>query len=453
MSIPQQGGGTVGSRDDLVKFLSDGCKPKSKWGIGTEHEKFGFDLETLSPLPYEGPSGIHAMLTGLKRFGWEPVLEEGNIIGLSQNGASVSLEPGGQLELSGANLKTLHQTCNEVHTHLDQVKEVADELGVGFLGLGVTPDWTREDIHVMPKGRYGIMSSYMPKKGTMGLDMMFRSCTIQTNLDFGSEPDMVQKLRVALALQPVATALFANSPFLEGKPSGYLSYRAHIWTDTDPDRTGVLPFVFEDGFGFEAYTDYALDVPMYFVYRDGIYHDVSGKSFRDFMDGKLEGFEGQMPTLSDWADHLTTIFPEARIKQYMEVRGADGGPWDRICALPALWVGLFYNQAALDGAWDLARDWSPDQMEVLRRDVARLGFKAEIQGRSVLDIAKDMVGLAKDGLKVRGELDSAGVDEVHFLATLHDSLERGKTPAEDLLDKFKTDWAGSVKPIYTENAY
>lgn len=453
MSIPQQGGGTVGSRDDLVKFLSDGCKPKSKWGIGTEHEKFGFDLATLSPLPYEGPLGIHAMLTGLTRFGWEPVLEEGNIIGLSQNGASVSLEPGGQLELSGANLKTLHQTCNEVHIHLDQVKEVADEIGVGFLGLGVTPDWARDDIHVMPKGRYGIMSSYMPKKGTMGLDMMFRSCTIQTNLDFGSEPDMVQKLRVALALQPIATALFANSPFLDGKPSGYLSYRAHIWTDTDPDRTGVLPFVFEDGFGFEAYTDYALDVPMYFVYRDGIYHDVSGKSFRDFMDGKLEGFEGQKPTLSDWADHLTTIFPEARIKQYMEVRGADGGPWDRICALPALWVGLFYNQASLDGAWDLARDWSPAEMEVLRRDVASLGFKAEIQGRSVLDIAKDMVDLAKDGLKARAELDSAGVDEVHFLATLQDSLERGKTPAEDLLEKFETDWAGSVKPLYTENAY
>lgn len=453
MSIPQQGGGAISSRDDLVKFLSDGCKPKDKWGIGTEHEKFGFNSKTLAPLPYEGPSGVHAMLSGLTRFGWEPVLEGGNIIGLSQNGASVSLEPGGQLELSGANLKTLHQTCNEVHTHLDQVREVADEIGVGFLGLGVTPDWKREDIPVMPKGRYGIMSSYMPKKGTMGLDMMFRSCTIQTNLDFGSEPDMVQKLRVALALQPIATALFANSPFLEGKPNGYLSYRAHIWTDTDPDRTGVLPFVFEDGFGFEAYTDYALDVPMYFVYRDGVYHDVSGKSFRDFMAGKLEGFEGQMPTLSDWADHLTTIFPEARIKQYMEVRGADGGPWDRICALPALWVGLFYNQASLDGAWDLAKAWSPEEMEVLRRDVAKLGFKAEIRGQSVLDIARDFVGLAKQGLKARGNLDGAGVDEVHFLATLQDSLERGKTPAEDLLEKFAADWSGSVTPIYSENAY
>lgn len=453
MSIPQQGGGPVESRDDLVRFLADGSKPEDKWGIGTEHEKFSFNTDTLAPLPYEGPAGIEAMLTGLTRFGWEPVREQGKIIGLLQDGASVSLEPGGQLELSGANLKTLHQTCNEVHTHLDQVREVADEIGAGFLGLGVTPDWTRDQVPVMPKGRYGIMSSYMPKKGSMGLDMMFRSCTIQTNLDFGSEPDMVQKLRVALALQPIATALFANSPFLEGKPNGYLSYRAHIWTDTDPDRTGVLPFVFEDGFGFEAYTDYALDVPMYFVYRDGIYHDVSGKSFRDFLDGKLEGFEGQKPTLSDWADHLTTIFPEARIKQYMEVRGADGGPWDRICALPALWVGLFYNQSSLDAAWDIARNWNPQEMEALRRDVARLGFKAEIRGRSVLEIAAEVVDLAKQGLKARARLDSAGVDEVHFLATLQDSLERGKTPAEDLLEAFHNDWQGNIKRLYSDCAY
>lgn len=453
MSIPQQGGGSVESRDDLVKFLADGSKPEDQWGIGTEHEKFGFNTATLAPLPYEGPAGIEAMLTGLMRFGWEPVRESGKIIGLAQDGASVSLEPGGQLELSGANLKTLHQTCNEVHTHLDQVREVADEIGAGFFGLGVTPDWTREQVPVMPKGRYGIMSSYMPKKGNLGLDMMFRSCTIQTNLDFGSEPDMVQKLRVALALQPIATALFANSPFLEGKPNGYLSYRAHIWTDTDPDRTGVLPFVFEDGFGFEAYTDYALDVPMYFVYRDGIYHDVSGKSFRDFLEGKLEGFEGQKPTLSDWADHLTTIFPEARIKQYMEVRGADGGPWDRICALPALWVGLFYNRSSLDAAWDIAKDWSPQDMEALRRNVARLGFKAEIRGRSVLEIAREVVDLAKQGLKARSNLDSAGVDEVHFLATLQDSLARGKTPAEDLLEAFYNDWQGDIKRLYSDCAY
>lgn len=453
MSIPQQGGGPVESKADLIGYLSSGCKPKADWGIGTEHEKFGFRLGSLDPVSYEGPNGIEAMLQGLTRFGWTPVMEGGKIIGLSQNGASVSLEPGGQLELSGANLKTIHQTCNEVHTHLDQVRTVADELGLGFLGLGVSPKWTREETPVMPKGRYKIMMNYMPKRGNLGLDMMFRSCTIQTNLDFGSEADMVQKLRVAMALQPIATALFANSPFLEGKPNGFLSYRANIWTDTDPDRTGILPFVFEDGFGFEQYTDFALDVPMYFIYRDGIYHDVSGKSFRDFMNGTLEGFEGEVPTLSDWADHLTTIFPEARIKKYMEVRGADGGPWDRICALPAFWVGLMYHQASLDAAWDVAKDWSVSEMEVLRRAVATKGFRAEIGGRTVLEIATELLGAAREGLKARANLDSSGVDETHFLRTLEDSIKRGKTPAEDLLDLYNGEWDGNIDRIFEECAY
>jgi glutamate--cysteine ligase len=453
MSIPQKGGGLVETKSDLVTFLSEGCKPKDKWGIGTEHEKFGFGSKTHDPLPYDGDHGIKAMLEGLTRFGWEPVTEQGNIIGLSQDGASVSLEPGGQLELSGANLQTLHQTCNEAHRHLDQVKEVADEIGAGFLGLGVAPNWTRQDVPMMPKGRYKIMSNYMPKKGSMGLDMMFRSCTIQTNLDFGSEADMVKKLRVALSLQPIATALFANSPFLEGKPNGYLSYRAHIWTDTDPDRTGVLPFVFEEGFGFEAYVDYALQVPMYFVYRDGVYHDVTGKSFKDFLNGHLEGFEGQKPTLSDWADHLTTIFPEARIKQYMEVRGADGGPWDNICALPALWVGLMYDQSSLDAAWDIAKNWSAEDMETLRRDVARLGFKATIGGQSVQDIAGELLDLAKAGLAARKNLDGSGVDEVHFLRTLIDSVARGKTPADDLLDKYEAEWGRDISRVFTDCAY
>lgn len=453
MSIPQKGGGPIESRDELVTFLSSGCKPKDEWGIGTEHEKFGFDTTTFDPLPYEGAHGIKAMLDGLTRFEWEPVLEGGNIIGLFKDGASVSLEPGGQLELSGANLKTIHQTCNEVHTHLAQVQEVANEIGAGFLGLGVSPLWTREETPMMPKGRYKIMANYMPKRGGHGLDMMFRSCTIQTNLDFGSEADMVQKLRVAMALQPIATALFANSPFLEGKPNGFLSYRANIWTDTDPDRTGILPFVFEDGFGFEAYADYALDVPMYFVYRDGVYHDVAGKSFRDFLDGKLEGFEGQVPTLSDWADHLTTIFPEARIKKYMEVRGADGGPWDSICALPALWVGLLYHQPSLDAAWDLAKGWSVEEMEKLRRDVAKLGFKAEIAGRTVLDIAAELLSLARAGLAARGNLDGGGVDEGHFLATLEDRVGRGKTLAEDLLDLYHGPWKGDVSRVFTDCAY
>ncbi len=453
MSIPQSGGGPIEETQDLVSFLEQGCKPKTKWTIGTEHEKFGFHTDDCAPLEYEGDRGVRAMLEGLTRFGWQPVLEGEYIIGLAQAGASVSLEPGGQFELSGATLENLHQTCDEVHAHLAQVKEVADEIGAGFIGLGVSPKWTREETPMMPKGRYKIMRDYMPKRGTLGLDMMFRSCTIQTNLDFSSEPDMVQKFRTGLALQPIATALFANSPFLEGKPNGYVSYRSQIWTDTDPDRTGLLPFVFEDGFGFERYVDYALDVPMYFVYRDGIYHDVSGKSFRAFLEGKLEGFEGQKPTLSDWADHLTTIFPEVRIKQYMEMRGADGGPWARICALPALWVGLLYDQSALDAAWDLAADWTMEEREELRNAVPLEGLKAKIRGRTVLDIAKEVLEISKAGLAARAKLDGIGDDETHYLNALHQIVEEGRTPSEVLLEKYHGEWAGNIDPIFAEYAY
>lgn len=453
MSILQKGGGKIESREDLVGFLEGGCKPKSDWGIGTEHEKFGFHTSDHTPVPYEGPSGIRAMLEGMTRFGWAPVMEGDYIIGLSKDGASVSLEPGGQFELSGANLKNLHQTCDEVHVHLDQVKQVADEIGIGFLGLGFSPKWTREETPIMPKGRYKIMKAYMPTRGNLGLDMMFRSCTIQTNLDFGSEADMVKKFRAAMALQPIATALFANSPFKEGKPNGYASYRAHLWTDTDPDRTGMLPFVFEDGFGFERYVDFALDVPMYFVYRDGHYHDVSGLSFRDFLDGKLKGLEGETPTTSDWADHLTTIFPEVRTKNYMEVRGADGGPWDSICGLPALWVGLLYDQGALDAAYTLISEWTFEECEKLRFDVAKFGFKAEIRGRSVLEIAKDVMDIASAGLQARNAVSGSGENEVHFLNSLKAIVEDGRTPAEVLLDLYHNEWNEDIERVFTECAY
>ncbi|TNE57964.1 MAG: glutamate--cysteine ligase [Alphaproteobacteria bacterium] len=453
MSVPQTGGGLIESRDDLVAFLEKGCKGKDKWLIGTEHEKFGFHTDTLTPLEYEGPRGIKAMLEGMQRFGWQPVMEGGNIIGLTMNGASISLEPGGQFELSGAPLQTIHQTCDEVHTHLAQVREVADEIGAGFLGLGISPKWTLDETPMMPKGRYQIMRNYMPKVGTRGLDMMFRSCTIQTNLDFGSEADMVKKFRVGLALQPVATALFANSPFLEGKPNGFLSYRSEMWKDVDKNRTGMLPFVFEEGFGFEAYVDYALDVPMYFVYREGVYHDVTGLSFRDFLAGNLKGFEGEMPTLSDWADHLTTIFPEVRIKQFMEVRGTDGGPWAKICALPALWVGLFYHQDALDAAYDMVKDWKQEERQALRDAVPQEGLAAKIRGRSVQDLARDVLEIATSGLEARGALDSSGGNEVHFLNTLKEVAISGRTPAEVLLEAFHGPWGGDIDPIFKECAY
>ncbi len=452
MSIPQSGGGPIEDRRQLVEYLEAGCKPKDRWTIGTEHEKFGFRTADLTPLPYEGETGVRAMLEGLMRFGWTGTYEGDTLVGLSQNGASVSLEPGGQFELSGATLDDIHQTCDEVHTHLHQVETVGRELGIGFVGLGASPKWALAETPVMPKGRYGIMRRYMAEKGSMGHDMMFRTCTIQVNLDFASEADMVRKLRVALALQPVATALFANSPFLDGAPNGFQSYRSHVWTDTDPDRTGMLPFVFDEGFGFEQYADYALDVPMYFVYRDGVYHDVAGKSFRDFLQGRLEGFEGQVPSLSDWADHLTTIFPEARIKRFLEVRGADGGPWSRICALPALWVGLLYAQGPLDAAWDVVKDWTTQEREALRRAVATQGLKAKIRGRSVHDIAREVLTFARTGLRERRRADKSP-NETGFLDALDEIVETGRTPAEDLLARYHGPWNGSVDPVFRDFAY
>ena len=456
MSIPQQGGGPVESRADLVAYLAAGCRPKADWRIGTEHEKFGYCVDSLRPLPYDGPRSIRAVLEGLAaRFGWAPLTEGGNIIGLTKDGANVSLEPGGQLELSGAPLETIHETCDEVNEHLAQVKAVADGIGVGFIGLGAAPIWRHKDMPRMPKGRYALMTDYMSRVGTMGTAMMYRTCTVQVNLDFASEPDMVRKLRVALALQPVATALFANSPFWEGKPNGHLSWRSRIWRDLDADRTGMLPFVFEDGFGFERYVDYALDVPMYFVYREGRYIDALGQSFRDFMEGKLPALPGEKPTLSDWADHLTTIFPEARLKKFIEMRGADGGPWRRLCALPAFWVGITYEQASLDAAWDLVRDWTAEDRDRLRVDASVRGLKAEIRGRTVRDLARDCLGVAEAGLKARARPGAAGLipDETHFLNALKDIVQSGRTPAEELLARYEGDWQGDLSRIYREYSY
>jgi glutamate--cysteine ligase len=444
--------------DDLVSALSKGIKPKDQWRVGAEHEKFGFDKSTLRRPTYEGPNGIHAMLEGLQRFGWAPVEEGGHVIALERRNAegftaSISLEPGGQFELSGAPLLTIHDICSETGQHLMEVKQVADLLNLGFLGAGFDPMWTRADVPVMPKGRYNIMRAYMPKVGNLGLDMMLRTCTIQANLDFDSEADMVLKFRTSLALQPIATALFACSPFTEGRPNGFLSARANVWTDTDADRTGMLGFVFDDGFGFETYVNYALDTPMYFAKREGRYIDASGQSFRDFMEGRLPALPGERPTAKDWADHLTTLFPEVRLKQYLEMRGADGGPWSRICALPALWVGIFYDVPSLHAAWDLCKDWDIADHERLRRDVTKLGLRAEVAGRSVRDIAVDMVAIAKQGLKNRARFSGGMVDERGYLAELEDIADSGVTPAERLLDLYHGDWQGDVTRIYRDFAY
>jgi glutamate--cysteine ligase len=438
--------------EDLVHWFEIGAKPAADWRVGAEHEKFVFHLGTNAPVAYE-PGGIKALLDGLMRFGWKGVYEGETIIGLERGKANVSLEPGGQFELSGAPLETIHDICEETGGHLQEVKIVADELELGFLGLGFTPVWRRDEIPVMPKGRYKIMREYMPKVGSMGLDMMFRTCTVQANLDFGSEADMTAKFRTSLALQPICTALFANSPFVEGRPSGFVTARANVWTDTDNDRTGMLDFVFRDGFGFETYANYALDVPMYFVKRGDRYIDVAGRSFRDFMAGGLPELPDQRPTLKDWADHTTTIFPEVRLKQYLEMRGADSGPWGRLCALPALWTGIFYDAAALAAAWDLCKHWKIEDHERLRADVTRLGLKAQIAGRSVQDVAKDMVAIARQGLKRRNRLSGGMVDETGYLAELEEIAASGITPAERLLELYDTRWNGDVSKVFADFAY
>jgi len=450
---PQKDSKILTDYQQLVEHLEKGCKPREEWRIGTEHEKFVFVRGTNKPVPYEGNPGIRRFLEELTRFGWKQILENGNPIALTMGDCNISLEPGGQLELSGAPLENIHQTCDEVHTHLAQVKEVAGELGVGLLGSGFIPKWKRSDMHWMPKGRYKIMRDYMPKKGTLGLDMMLRSCTVQVNLDFENERDMVEKFRIAVALQPIATALFANSPFLEGKLSGWQSYRSHLWEDTDPDRCGILPFIFEPGMGFEKYTEYALDVPMYFIYRDGKYIDVSGASFRDFLRGELPGHIGKLPKLSDWSDHLTTIFPEVRLKNYLEMRGADGGPWRRLCALPALWVGLLYDPTSQAAAWDLVRNWSIEEHQMLRQTVPKHALNTEFRGQRLCNIATEVLDIAAAGLKARGIVDSDGKDEADFLDTLKEIAERGFSPAEELAQLFGTKWKKNVDPIYEDFAY
>jgi glutamate--cysteine ligase len=443
----------IESKAQLAAYLEAGNKPRPLWRIGTEHEKFAFHRADGSRLAHDGADGIHALLSGLSRFGWTLVREGEAVIGATKDGCNVSLEPGGQVELSGAPLATIHQTCAEVDAHLAQMKELDDELGVAMLGLGFDPKWRRDQVPWMPKGRYAIMRAYMPKKGALGLDMMLRTCTIQVNLDFASESDMAKKFRVGLALQPIATALFANSPFTEGKPNGYLSYRAQVWTDTDPDRCGDLPFVFEDGFGFERYVDWVLDVPMYFVYRDGRYIDASGQSFRDFMAGRLPALPGVKATMGDWADHLTTAFPDVRLKRYLEMRGADGGPWARICALPALWTGLLYDSSALDAAWDLVKDWSAEERAALKAEVPLRALKASFRGRPLVDVAREVLRISEAGLKTRAKDDGIGQDETAFLDTLKRIAESGVTPAEEMLAKFAGPWQGRIDPVYDDYAF
>jgi glutamate--cysteine ligase len=446
----------IETRDELVAWLAAGEKPPDRFRVGTEHEKFAFTIADNAPVPYEGPHGIRALLEGMQLLlGWEPIMEGPNIIGLLDvtGGGAITLEPGGQFELSGAPVASVHRTCSELMAHLAQVREVAAPLGVGFLGLGMTPVWRRSDVPMMPKGRYRIMTDYMPKVGKLGLDMMYRTCTVQANLDFSSEADMVKKLRASLALQPVATALFANSPFTEGKPNGFLSFRSEIWRDTDADRSGTLPWAFEPGMGYERWADYALDVPMYFVKRGGRYIDVAGCSFRDLMAGKLAELPGERASVADWANHLSTIFPEVRLKRYLEMRGADAGPWGRLPSLTAFWVGLLYDNDSLDAAWDIVKDWTAEERQRLRDDVPRLGFRAVVRNRDLLSITREALALSRAGLTRRKRFDPYGADETRYLKPLDEFAERGETPAEELLRKFHGPWGGVVDPVFAEYAY
>ena len=466
MSTRQEGAPSrpIGSRGDLVEWFSVGCKPKDQWRIGTEHEKIVFQSDDLRPVPYTGPRGIRAIMEELiRRFGWLPIMEGDNIIALKRPDgeppATVSLEPGGQFELSGAPLENMHQVAEETRVHLDQVRAVGEDLKIGFLGLGFSPKWTLAETPQMPKRRYAVMTRYMPKVGKGGLEMMYRTATIQVNLDFASETDMVQKLRVSLALQPLATAIFAASPFKEGTPNGFLSLRSEVWRDTDQRRTGMLPFVFENGMSFDRYVEYALDVPMYFIYREGEYIDVAGASFRDFMAGKLAQkldrpeLAGIEPTMDDWSDHITTIFPEVRMKRFLEMRGADGGRWRRICALPAFWVGLLYDQSSLDAAWDLVKGWTADERQALRNDVPRHALKTRLRKYQLQDIAKEVTAMCEAGLKARATKDAKGNDERIYIEPVQQIVSSGRTIAEELLETYEKQWNRNIDRVFQDYAF
>ncbi|HVZ03460.1 glutamate--cysteine ligase [Hyphomicrobium sp.] len=448
----------IESRDDLVRWIAAGEKPKAEWRIGTEHEKFVFRTVSLTPVPYGGTDGIRALMEELiSRYAWMPIREDDNVIALKrpdgEKGGTISLEPGGQFELSGAPLETVHETADEMDEHLRQILDVGEDLAIGFLGVGFSPKWRLDEIPQMPKKRYKVMTRYMPSVGSRGLDMMYRTATVQVNLDFGSEADMVKKLRVSLALQPIATALFASSPFTEGQPNGFQSLRSEIWRDTDRQRTGMLPFAFEEGMGYERYVEYALDVPMYFVYRNGEYIDVAGASFRDFMAGRLKGFEGEVPTIDDWSDHLTTLFPEVRLKRFLEMRGADGGRWGTVTALPAFWAGILYDDAALDEAWQMIREWTREEREQLRAEVPKRALATRFRATDVRNLAREALGISRRGLKNRNRLNSKNQDEAKYLAPLERIAGEGRTVADDLLQRYHGRWRENIDHIFEEFAF
>jgi glutamate--cysteine ligase len=441
----------ITDRRQLIDYFASAARPQNQWLIGCEHEKFPYRLSTLKPVSYDEPQGLRELFFAMREFGWQPIIEAGNIIGLTRDKAAITFEPGGQVELSGAPFLTLHEMADETDQHLVEINQLAEKMNIGFLGMGFHPTAKREDIAWVPKLRYGIMRNYMPKRGQLGLDMMLRTCTVQVNLDFADEADMVKKFRIGLALQPIATALFATSPFTEGKPNGFSSYRMNIWTDTDNDRSGNTPFAFETGFGYERYANYALDVPMYFVYRNGNYIDCAGQSFRDFLTGKLPALPGELPTMTDWANHLTTLFPDVRLKRIIEMRGADVGPTAMIKALPAFWVGLLYDATTIDAAWDLIKDWSQEDRDNLRRDVPKLGFQTSIRGLKAVDIAEQILMLSRQGLKNRARKNLISSDETGYLDILQELTKDRQNESDNLLSQVANDKDFTMQSLF--NAY
>ncbi|MCO6187012.1 glutamate--cysteine ligase [Rhizobium sp. L1K21] len=439
---------------ELVGHLAEGCKPEADFRIGTEHEKIAFFIDGNKPVPYEGKASISALLEGMKeKLGWDAIMDDGRIIGLAESSGmgAISIEPGGQFELSGAPLENLHETCKESGVHLSTLHEVAEPLGIRFLGVGASPKWTFAETPKMPKSRYAIMSRYMPKVGTQGLDMMYRTCTIQVNLDFSSEADMRRKMQVSMKLQALSTALFAASPFTDGKPNGLLSWRGDIWRDTDNNRSGLLPFVFKDDFGFADYVEWALDVPMYFVVREGKYHDCTHITFRQFMDGALKGeLEDWQPNMGDWANHLSTMFPDVRLKRFLEMRGADGGPWRRICALPAFWVGLLYDAEALDAIEAYTKDWTFDEVQALRDAVPVQALNATFRGEKLLKIAAEVMEISRLGLKNRARMNSEGYDERAFLAPIEEVVAKKATLAEEMLAQYHGRWKENIDVLFDD---
>lgn len=437
-----RGSQLVESEAQLVEFMASGEKPSAEWRVGTEHEKIGLLAESLRPIPYEGSRSIHAVLEGIARAdGWERITEGGFLIALAKGGASITLEPGGQLELSGAPLRTIHETCHEFHSHLDCVRRVSGPLGILWLSLGINPIHEVDEIPRMPKGRYEVMRRYLPTQGELALHMMHLTATVQANLDYASEADMASKMRTAMGISPIVSAIFANSSLSEGKPNGFISRRMHIWRHTDPGRCGLLPFVFEADFGYAQYVEWALDVPMFFVYRDGHYLPSHGASFRHFME---RGMDGQRPTQDDWELHLTTLFPEVRLKRFLEVRGTDAVPAGLICALPALWKGVLYDEEACSAAWALVAERSFAWREAALEEVARQGLAAEVEGVKILGLARELVAIAREGLRRIGHAGQRDPDETGYLDPIDPFLEAGRSPGREILEHWEGAWSHSM---------